>query len=231
MSSEISYSINGKPCSGKEYLGLIEEVFNRRVPDVENIKLQNGEIISFGGNEACVSILHHKHDGTVWTPSKSKNTKEDAIILLGAFIQGDEATLSSFGASLSSSEQHKGIDFSEGSKIDQKLKRLFLVFLVLGAISAIIWSLIGASPVFLAPVFLFAAVACVCFMIGGIAYLIGTYKYHLKFLKNNRKVCTSWQMVFMYCFAGFSIIFVFLFGVLFPACMIVFLIWQIFRLF
>jgi len=228
--SKISYTINGQPCSGEEYLDLVEEVFNRTVPDVERIELQNGEVISLGGNEVCVSILHHKHDGTIWTPSKAKNTKKDVVTLLGAFVQGDEAILSSYGATLSSGERHKGINFSEGSKIAQKLKRLFLVFLALGAISAIIWGLIGASPVFLAPVFLFAALACVCFMIGGIARLIDTYRYLVKSLAKDRKSCVSWQMAIMYCVSTFSIIGVLVFFVLLPACFVGFLIWQIFRL-
>ncbi len=226
MLPEISYSINGKPCSGKEYLDLVEEVFTRADPDVEHIKLQNGEVISLGGNEACVSILHHKHDGTIWTPSIPKNTKKDVVTLLGAFVQGDEAILSSYGAILSSGERHKGINVSEGSKIDERLKRLFLVFLALAVINGIIWGLARARSVFLLPVFLFSALACVCFMIGGIARLIDTYRYLVKSFATDKKSYASWQMAIMYCVSTFSIIGVLVFFVLFPVYLVAFLVGQ-----
>jgi len=81
---ESSYCINGKHFQEKEYLDLIEEVFTRTTPDVEHIELFNGESLSLGGNNAHVSILHHKNDGTIWSPHKEL-TKEDTITLVEAF--------------------------------------------------------------------------------------------------------------------------------------------------
>jgi hypothetical protein len=121
MVSEMNYSINGKPCSGNEYVDLVEEVFTRTVPDVEQIKLANGEVVSLGGNEACVSMFYFRHDGTEWTPSDAIKTKEEAVALIGAFIKGDDVILSSYGVSLSSGERPEGIDLSEGSKINRGL--------------------------------------------------------------------------------------------------------------
>lgn len=231
MLSEMNYSINGKPCSGNEYVDLVEEVFNGTVPDIEQIKLENGEVVSLEGNEACVSIFYFRHDGTVWCPSDAIKTKEEAIALLGAFIKGDDATLSSYGVSLSSGERPEEIDLSEGGKINRRLGRLFIVFLVLGAISFVIAGITDGRGVFMLCGFLLCALATVFFMIAGIMILIDTCRYHFRSIARLKESGARYEMVVEYCLLPLSIIFIFLSAVLFPAFLTVFLVWQGFRLF
>lgn len=231
VSSEIHYSINGKPCRGDEYLDLIEEVFTRKDPDVETVELQNGEFVSLGGNVAHVTVQHHKHDGTIWSPAtKAEITKKDVVILLSAFIQGDNTALSSYGATVSSQEQHKGVDLSEGGRIDGKLGRLFIIFLLLAAVSALICGLAGARPIFIIPAFLFIALALVFFTTGGIAKLIDICRYLVRSLARDRENYSSWRMALMYVVSAISIISVFVFFVFLPMYIIIFLIWKAFHL-
>ena len=75
------YEINGEKCSELEYVSLVKNIFNRTTPDVDHVFLQNDETVTLGGNLVCVSILHHRNDGTVWSMPEGRINENDVILL------------------------------------------------------------------------------------------------------------------------------------------------------
>ena len=224
MSSEISYSIDGKSCSGLEYLELIEDVFNRESIDTSIIELQNGEGISLGGCSACVSILHLRNDGSRWSPNEEV-TKELVISLLKAFIEGDTERLSVHGAALLPKE-HKRVDLSEGGKINRVLSRLFLWFLGIGLIITIICGMSDVPDILWAFAFLFLSLALLIIMFAGLVQTIDTYRYVSKSITTSSRLKRAGAYFLLTC----ELLFMFIFSVILPLYLIIFMVLKIFEL-
>ncbi len=224
MSTRISYSIDGKSCSGLEYLELIEDVFSRERIDTSYIELQKGGGVSLGGCSACVSILHLRNNGTRWSP-KEEVTKELAISLIKAFIEGDSERLSVHGATLPPKE-HKGIDLSEGGKINRVLSRLFLCFLGIGLIITIVCGMSDVPDIVWTFSFLFFSLALLIIMFAGLAYMIDTYQYI------SRSITTSshFKKAGAYFLLTCGLLFMFIFCVILPLYLIIFTALKAFKL-
>jgi len=225
MSTEINYSIDGKSYSGLEYLELIEDVFHRTYIDTACIQLQNGESITLGGCSGCVSILHHRNDGTTWSPNEEV-TKELVISLIEAFIQGDTERLSSHGATLLPPKEHKGADFSEGGKINRVLTRLFLFCLGIGLIATIICGTADVPNILWSVAFLFFALALFIVMFAGLAHTIDTCQCFSKSITTSSRFKLAGSYFVLICW----ILFLFICSVIIPLSLIIFLALKIFNL-
>ncbi len=225
MSTEISYSIDGKLCSGLEYLELIEDAFNREGINTSYIELQNGESISLGGCSACVSILHQRNDGTTWSPSE-EITKELVISLIKAFIEGDTERLSVYGATLLPPKKHKGVDLSESGKINQVLSRLFLCFLGIGLIVTIICGMSDVPNILWAFAFLFFSLALLIIMFAGSTYMIDTCRSVSKSITTSSRFKQAGAYFLLTC----GLLFMLIFSVILPLYLIIFMILKIFKL-
>jgi hypothetical protein len=230
MPSEIYYSINGKECRGDEYLELVEQVFNRTTPDVEQIELSNGEIVSLAGNDAYVTIQHIKHDGSIWIYTRGRLTKQDAKTLLRAFIQGNEEILAKYGATLSSYKSPGDTDSFEEGKIAKRTKPLFIIFFTLALFFVILWKLVSLGDIFLVFVYMSLLLAMVCYLIYGFKYLIGAYRCNIRSVGEDRSKYSSWHFAVRYCISVVGVLFVLIFGVLLPLYLIIFMASQIFRM-
>ncbi len=227
MPSTISYSINGKACSGEEYLELIEKVFNRKDPDVEQIALNNGEMVSLAGNEAYVSIQHLKNDGTIWTGGKI--TKQDAATLLEAFIHGNEEILSHYGTSLLSKTDGGTNIFTE-SEVAKIARFLFKAIFSIGIILFIIWAVTGKGDASLVAVPLMTALVFL-FMIGGIDFSIKTFKYQKRNAAKKMPGCSNWHVIAINCIRVVSVLLVFLFAVILPLSILISMVQHVIHIF
>jgi len=217
MSTKISYLIDGKSCSGLEYLKLIEDIFNRESIDTSYIELQNGEGISLGGCKACVSILHQRNDGTTWSPSE-EITKEFVTSLTKAFIESDTAKLSLYGATLLPKERKK-VDISEGGKINRVLSKLFLYFLSIGVIVSIVCGMSDVPSILWALAFLFFSLALLIIMVAGLFYMVDTYRYVSKSITTTSRFKNAGAWFLLTC----GLLFMFVFSVALPLYLIAFM--------
>lgn len=225
MMTEIGYLIDGKSCSGLEYVELIEDIFNRGSADTSIIELENGEGVSICGCSAFVSILHLKNDGSRWSPNENV-TKKFAVSLIQAFIESDTDELSVHGAVLGSINDRKGIDFSEGGKINQILKRLFLCFLGSGLIVIIICGMSDAPNVLWAFGLTLFSLAMLILTCVGFTCMIDTYRYVSKSITAS----SSFKRVVAYFLLTCGLLFILIFSVISPLYFIFFLVWKIFKL-
>lgn len=224
MSTEISYSIDGKPCSGLEYLELTENVFSKEGIDNSYIELQNGEGISLCGCSACVSIFHHRNDGTIWVPNEEV-TKELVISLIKAFIEGDTERLSVHGATLLPKKEHKGVDLSEGGKINRVLSRLFFYFLGIGLIVTIICGISDVPNILWAFAFLFFSLALLTAMFAGLACMVNTCQYVSKIITTSSRFKQAGAYFLLIC----GLLFMFIFSVILPLFLIIFIVLKIYK--
>ncbi len=224
MSTTVSYLIDGKLCSGEEYLDLIEDVFSRESMDTSYIELQNGEGISLGGCSACASILHHRNDGTTWSP-KEEVTKELVLNLIKAFIEGNTAILSLHGATILPPKKHKGINLSESGRIIRILCKLFLCFLGIGLIVTIICGMTNAPKYLWSFAFLFLSLALLIIIFAGITYMVDTFR------SISRGITTSsdFRKVVAYILLTCGLMFMFIFSVILPLYLIIFMVLKILK--
>lgn len=223
MSTKVSYLIDGKLCSGEEYIDLIENVFSRGRMDTSYIELQNGEGVSVGGCSACASILHHRTDGTTWSPNEEVN-KELAINLIKAFIEGDTAVLSLHGAKLLPKNKHK-IDLSESGKINRILSRLFLCFLGIGLIITIICGMANGPKFLWSFAFLFLSLALLIIIIAGITYMVDTFRSVSRSITTSSNFRRGGAYILLTC----GLVFMFIFSVILPLYLIVFMVLKILK--